>query len=353
MTDLDSGLSLNKIPALDGLRAIAVFLVIFYHFGFGFVPGGLGVLIFFTISGFLITWLLLKEDEKRGSVSLKRFYARRALRIFPAFYGYAILNLSALIVMSKAIDWPQAIAALLYVSNYYQAIMGDPGTGFSHTWSLAIEEQFYLIWPPLFVILVRKGRSLWAVPAILIFGAWVYRAILQFGFHVWQGYFYEAFDTRFDQLLVGCLLGIVLFKTRTHPGWGFLSRAIWLPFLTGALLLGSVVLEQHNGAGYRDSLGFIFNPLLTAALIPQLIALRGHWFVAWLHLRPVRYLGGISYSLYLYQQLVLHPVRHALSHYSIGVQLAGAIAALILISSASYQFIEKPFLRWKDRAFHA
>src|SRR5277367_3553464 len=79
MTALASGLSQPKIPGLDGLRAIAVFLVIFYHFGFPWAPGGLGVLIFFVISGFLITWLLLKEHEKRGSVSLRRFYARRAL----------------------------------------------------------------------------------------------------------------------------------------------------------------------------------------------------------------------------------------------------------------------------------
>ena len=82
---LISGLAEPQLPMIDGLRAIAVFLVIFYHFGFEFVPGGLGVLIFFVISGFLITWLLLKENRKRGGISLKRFYARRSLRIFPAF----------------------------------------------------------------------------------------------------------------------------------------------------------------------------------------------------------------------------------------------------------------------------
>jgi peptidoglycan/LPS O-acetylase OafA/YrhL len=353
MTALASGLSQPKIPALDGLRAIAVFLVILYHFGFPWAPGGLGVLIFFVISGFLITWLLLKEHEKRGSVSLSRFYARRALRIFPAFYCYAFLLLSVLLIFGKTINWPQAIAALLYVSNYYQAFNGDPGTGFSHTWSLAIEEQFYLVWPPMFVILVRKGKLLFAVPATMIVAAWIYRAILEFQFHVWQGYFYEAFDSRFDHLLVGCLLGIVLFKTRHYAAWGILNKLKWLPFLTVALLFGSVLLEERYGSDYRDSLSFIFNPLLTAMLIPQLIAFRGEWFAAWLQLRPVRYLGSISYSLYLYQQVVLHPVRQALSRFPLVVQLAGAIVALVLVSSASYKFVEAPFLRWKDRAFHA
>lgn len=353
MTDLASGLAEPKIPALDGLRAIAVFLVIFYHFGFVWVPGGLGVLIFFVISGFLITWLLLKEHEKRGTVSLRRFYVRRALRIFPAFYGYAILLLSVLLIFGKAVDWPQAIAALLYVSNYYQAFRGDPGTGFSHTWSLAIEEQFYLIWPPLFVFMVRKGKLLVVFPAALIVIAWIYRAVLQFWLHVWQGYFYEAFDARFDHLLVGCLLGIVLFKTRNNPAWSVLTRFKWLPFLTVALIFGSVALEARFGTDYRDSLGFLFNPLLTALLIPQLIAFRKEWFVAWLQWRPVRYLGGISYSLYLYQQLVLSPTRHVLSRLPLAVQLTCSLAVLIVAASASYIFIEKPFLRWKDRAFHA
>ena len=353
MTALNSGLSEKKIPCLDGLRAIAVFLVIFYHFGFEAVPGGLGVLMFFVISGFLITWLLLKEWDKRGTVSLTKFYARRALRIFPAFYGYAILCLIPLLALRKAVNWPQTVAALLYVNNYYQAITGDPGTAFSHTWSLGIEEQFYFIWPPLFLLLAGRTRWLFAVPAVLIVLEWIYRAVLQFTFHVWQGYFYEAFDARFDHLLIGCLLAIVLFYSRDNPAWEILTRGKWLLLPTTGLLFCSALLENHYGSTYRDSLGFILHPLLTAVMIPQVIAQRGHWMVAWLQVRPVKYLGGISYSLYLYQQVVLHPVRRALWQLPVAVQLLAAVAVLILVASASYQFIEKPFLQWKDRAFHA
>src|SRR5262252_264954 len=114
-SDLKSKLSLSHIPALDGIRAIAVFLVIFYHFGFLWVPGGLGVVIFFVLSGFLITWLLLKENEKYGDVSLKGFYQRRILRIFPAFYVYWTALVLLLLLKGKTVLWPHAISAFFYV----------------------------------------------------------------------------------------------------------------------------------------------------------------------------------------------------------------------------------------------
>ena len=147
---LASGLELKQIPALDGLRAIAAFLVVLYHGGIAVSPGGLGVLAFFVISGFLITWLLLDEQERHGGVSLRLFYVRRTLRIFPAFYVYWVLVV-ALSAIRHRVVWPQAIASLFYVNNYYQGLFGDPNTGLSHSWSLGVEEQFYLLWAPAFI----------------------------------------------------------------------------------------------------------------------------------------------------------------------------------------------------------
>lgn len=158
--DLDSKLSHSHIPALDGIRAVAVFLVIGSHFGFALVPGTQGVMIFFVLSGFLITWLLLKENERYGSVSLAGFYKRRTLRIFPAFYVYWLIVVTLLIGTGRAVPWPHAWSSLLYVSNYYSAINGDPNNGFSHTWSLAIEEQFYLLWPLVFLMLRANLRKM-------------------------------------------------------------------------------------------------------------------------------------------------------------------------------------------------
>jgi peptidoglycan/LPS O-acetylase OafA/YrhL len=114
---LKQSLSGSHLPALDGLRAVAVSLVILYHSGW-MIPGGLGVLIFFVLSAFLITWLMLKEAHRFGTVSLKQFYIRRSLRIFPAFYVFATLGLSALLFFHKHVVWPQVLAALTYWSNY-------------------------------------------------------------------------------------------------------------------------------------------------------------------------------------------------------------------------------------------
>ena len=352
-TPLHAGLRLHQLPTLSGLRAIAVFLVIFYHCGFEWVPGGLGVLMFFVISGFLITWLLLKENSRRGTVSLRRFYARRALRIGPAFYAYALLTLVLLKVLHKPIPWPSAVAALLYVENYMQAWYGDPGTGFSHTWSLAIEEQFYLLWPLLFLTIRTRLALLIRVPAAIIVTVWIYRAVLKFGLHVWQGYFYEAFDTRLDHLLIGCLLAVLLYSARDHRVWQLLCGRLWLAGVTVGLLVVSVMAENQYKDVYRDSVGFIVNPLLCAVLIPQLISLRDSWLVRWLEWPPVRYLGTISYSLYLYQQLVLTPVAKMLGRTPFALQVAGSVAFLIAVASASYFVIEKPFLRLKNSQFRA
>src|SRR5258708_39435641 len=123
--ELDSKLSRSYIPALDGLRAVAVFLVILSHFGLELVPGSHGVMIFFVLSGFLITWLLLKENDSKGTISLSSFYKRRTLRIFPAFYVYWLMMVALLVSTGRSVLWPHAWSALFYGSNYYSAILGD------------------------------------------------------------------------------------------------------------------------------------------------------------------------------------------------------------------------------------
>src|SRR5881628_2466461 len=137
----------THLPALDGLRAVAVFTVIVYHFGIAAVPGDLGVSAFFVLSGFLITWLLLREHAANGTVSLTRFYTRRVLRIFPAYYAF--LALSFAIDHLRHDPWSPALrnSAIVYLINYFNAFNGHPNTSIAHAWSLAIEEQFYLLWP--------------------------------------------------------------------------------------------------------------------------------------------------------------------------------------------------------------
>jgi peptidoglycan/LPS O-acetylase OafA/YrhL len=344
---LESGLSGKRLPALDGIRAVAVFLVIFYHAGIPGVPGGLGVLLFFVLSGFLITWLMLGEVERSRTVSLRKFYARRSLRIFPAFYAYAMFILSYALLRGRAVVWPQVVASLLYVNNYWQGLHGDPGTGFSHTWSLAVEEQFYLLWPAVFVMFCRNGRHLVRFLCVSIILVWVYRFLLVP--HVNQGYVYEAFDTRADSLLCGCLLAVVL----RHHIWIRFFRGLCsgpaMGVMTILLLMASSLAELLAGTDYRDRFGFAINSVLAAVLLTQAIALRATPLFAWLERRWVRYLGGISYSLYLWQQFAIPAAERALLPFGRGIAVVGETIACIAAASVSYFVIERPALRLKER----
>ena len=348
--NLESKLIHSHIPALDGLRAVAVFLVIIGHFGFVMVPGGHGVMIFFVLSGFLITWLLLKENERTGTISLGAFYKRRTLRIFPAFYAYWLMMVALLVATGRAVLWPHAWSALFYTSNYYSAINGDPNNGFSHTWSLAIEEQFYLLWPFLFLLLRGNLRRMTIFLAGLIGAVWIHRAILCYGFHIDQAYIYAAFDTRLDELMVGCLLAVLLKRGSLASVWRAISSNILLPVATIAALAISIYAGEAYIDRYRDVFGFAIEPLLFAILIVQMIALSSTRTWGWTEWRAVKFLGRISYSLYLYQQLTLHAVRHALEAYAVVVQLSAAIAVTIVLATISHYLIERPFLRLKSES---
>lgn len=327
---------------------MAVFLVIFFHAGLPF-PGGLGVLIFFVLSGFLITWLLLKEAARNGTISLQNFYIRRCLRIFPAFYVYSAVYLASAWALGKSILWPQAWAALLYVNNYYQGLHGDPNTGFSHTWSLSIEEQFYLLWPGIFLFCLRRRADLTKILAAGILFVWVYRMVLAFVLRVNHGYIYEAFDTRADSLMTGCLLAILLRKGKAEKMFTGLCKNSAVPLITVALLLGSVLLELKLGAVYRDSVGMSLNVILTAILIVQMIAFRESFGWEGLNWRWVRWLGLLSYSLYLYQQIAVRPAEKLATHLPAPLKLATIVAVVLACAVASYYVVEKPMLKLKER----
>jgi peptidoglycan/LPS O-acetylase OafA/YrhL len=344
--DLATSLNRPAIPSIDGIRAIAVLLVVFYHFGIPLVNGGLGVLIFFVISGFLITWLLLQEEKRWGNVSLKLFYLRRTLRIFPAFYAYwGLVVIGIGVILGKRILWPQAWASFFYVNNYYQALFGDPNTGLSHTWSLAVEEQFYLLWPPVFILLARNQRRT-VVLGIIIVTVWIHRIYLQLFAGGDQGYIYEALDTRADHLLIGCLLATLLHRGAWTRLWNALTAYSWSIWITlGMLAISSVIFAAPV---YRDTVGFIIDPILAAALIVQAIAFAGS-SARWLNWGAIAFLGRISYSIYLYQQIAMDPVKKLLASFPTPIRLTAAVGAVLVAASFSHFVIEKPFLKLKDR----
>lgn len=345
--DLQEKLHKSHIPALDGLRAIAVFLVIFYHFGFSRVPGGRGVTAFFVLSGLLITWLLLKENDKTGTISISSFYIRRVRRILPAFYCYCAVLIGLLLLKNHDIPWPHAWSSIFHTSNYYIALSGDPGNGFSHTWSLAIEEQFYILWPLAFLIWRKNPVRLTLYLVGIIGAVWLYRALLVFLFNVDQAYIYAAFDTRLDHLMVGCLLAVSLKRGLLRSFWKAVCSRVYLPLMTVVLLTASIFLGELFYDRYRDVFGFAVEPILFAVLVVQLVSLSSSWLWKWLEWPVLRYLGRISYSLYLYQQITLYPVRKVLASQPVILQLAAAIIFTVIVASASYYFVERPFLNLK------
>ncbi|MGI8497951.1 MAG: acyltransferase family protein [Gemmatimonadaceae bacterium] len=346
--NLEAGLAARHLSGLDGLRAIAAFLVVFYHAELPFVPAGAGVLAFFVLSGFLITRLMLLEEERSGTVSLRQFYLRRSFRIFPAFYAYYLLFIAIVSLRHRPLHVAQAISAFFYVNNYYQAIHGDPNTGLSHTWSLSIEEQFYLLWPLAFLLLKNNRRRFMAL-AIGVPSLWIYREILLFGFRVDQSYIYEPLDTRADHLLAGCFLAIALHEKRLGALWRVACASQAGILVTITLLIASVALRGViRVSDYRDSVEFILQPVLFAVLLTQLIASPRELVARPFNWAWMRYLGKISYSVYLYQQLIVHPVTSIVR----GSPAIGALAAAgvtIVAASCSYHFIEQPFLRLRER----
>lgn len=340
-------LNSGTIPGLDGIRALAVLLVIGNHFGFEWINGALGVLIFFVLSGFLITWLMLREMDKTGTVSLKNFYRRRVLRIFPAFYAFWLAGVGIYLVRGHPLDWGQAISAFFYFSNYWMGLVPSSCMLFPHTWSLSIEEQFYLLWPFLFLLGWKHPQRLpWLLGAAII-AVWIHRSVLFLGFGVQQEYIYRAFDTRLDHLAVGCLLAILLKRGTLDRFARAATRSIWLPVLTLAVLF--LAQAGHGSMAFTFTIGYAIEPLLTAIFLVQLI-----WFShdgLWrIFEHPVtRYLGRISYPLYLWQQLTLFTAKQMAAGLPVAVQFAFAVAVTVAFASASYFIVEKPFLKLKHR----
>ena len=335
--------SVGRIATLDGLRAVSIVLVLFSHVtGTRNFPSlahtewlaEAGVRTFFVISGFLITTLLVRERAKTGTISLRDFYVRRAFRIFPAFYVYigalAVLVMAGALVISTT-DFAYAIT---YAMNFHEHRSWYLG----HMWSLAVEEQFYLLWPALMIVLGTRRAVVFALGAIVV------APVLRVGaLVVWpslSGLTDQAFPFVFDSIAIGCVLAIL------RPGledWAPYRRLITAPWfwLVPLVLIPTLIIQRPI-----IDLGFS----TTAANIG--IALAIHRCVMTPDSRIGRvlerpalvWIGTLSYSLYVWQQPFLD--RHDLGWWAafpINLVLAVALAC------ASHYLIEKPCLRIGQR----
>lgn len=339
----------GRIPGLDGLRAIAVIMVMMAHAcqttGFPQLDiltaiarhGGLGVEIFFVISGFLITNLLLREIRRTQRVDLQAFYVRRSLRIFPAY----LCLLGTVFVVSQlgfaTISWRDWLAATTYTLNFVHRPAWEVG----HAWSLSIEEHFYLLWPLLLLLLgtVRSGRIAIGCLVFCFSARW----IVLFAFPQWSQMAELWTFTRLDTIAAGCLLALMAgneaWRDRLNSLCAFRGAVpVYLALLILAVGLCDLSGKLSVGVGYS------VNAVLIALLLWSILLrsdsrlgqfLEQDWLVA---------IGIRSYSIYLWQQLFLHPYRHdLLSSFPQNIVLAFGAACL------SYNLIELPALKLKSR----
>jgi peptidoglycan/LPS O-acetylase OafA/YrhL len=334
---------LGRVPALDGIRAAAAILVMFGHAGVpGFEGGGLGVEAFFTLSGFLITSLLVEELIETDRIRLRRFWLRRFVRLYPAMLVMTIAVAGLLTWMPPGTR-TGIQTTLLYYSNWQRALVGDVGA-LGHTWSLGIEEQFYLVWPLVLIALWMLDRSLRVAlwfSALAVVGIGVAKQIAIETGRVTTDRWYNGFDYRVDAILIGCLLAFAMHR-------GSLPRWIASPRSTAAAIVACLVIvfgREFWGATPATVRTIIC--CATAVLIAGLVSGPRCAAGSVLGSGPARWLGARSYALYLWH----YPICRAILDRGGGPwRTIVAIALSLIAAELSYRLVESPILALRDRS---
>lgn len=343
--------SSTYIPGLDGIRAVAFFIVFIAHsMPDKTLPGGFGVTIFFFLSGYLITTLLRTEAERTHTINLKRFYLRRLLRIFPPCYlTVAIVSaLAAFGLVYNTESYESLIAAFLYWSNYWNILgWGNLPAGMGVLWSLAVEEHYYLLFPPLvawFVWRSASRRSQAAVLLSLCAGALAWRCVRALYFHSpWEN-IYEGTDTRFDSILYGCVLAIV-----ANPRFG--DRIEWpkkhasLLAIAGAGLLA--ITFAYRDPFFRETFRYTLQGIALAPIFFLVSLPEQRFLTRCLEWRILRWLGQLSYTMYLIHHTLFHHFYH---YYRPNLLLVlGILAATVAYAQAMRSLVELPIQRARAR----
>jgi peptidoglycan/LPS O-acetylase OafA/YrhL len=350
---------LGQVPGFDGLRGIAVIIVLVAHMEVILpiptllvVPGGTVSLdSFFVLSGFLITTLLLREQSISGRVDKFAFYKRRALRLLPALVavliGQAIFAFLSGVAFHE--EYTSVLSVLFYYSNWKLALNstafgGNIAPGLQHMWSLSFEEQFYLIWPWVTIVFLTVNRRLRQVIPILlalIAIVAVHRAFMYHGITTWYPDFVRT-DTRADSILIGCLLAHIWVRRR-EPTRG-VKLAAWI---AAAFLLACLPLANLTGPFlYRGGLVLID----VACAILLLGILQGGWAGRrFFELKPLVIIGTVSYGLYLWHLPVYFAVKYYGQGWPDAVRVIVALGVTVALTILSWFLLERPALRWKAR----
>ncbi len=337
--------SLGFVPSLDGVRGLAVILVVAYHGGwFGLHGGFVGVDVFFVLSGFLITRLLLDEHARTGHVSLKNFYIRRALRLFPALAALV----GGIWLAAALLDLPEieenlvsrSLWAISYVANWRDVVTQTNGGPFGHLWSLSVEEQFYAVWPLIVVAVLRRhgARGVRVGAAAIYLVAMPVTLIRSWGGASRVDLYFATHSHGLVLLIAGSFLGASpqLLEALTRET---ARRLLWL----GVLGIGALALLPNYDNPLHPSLGYVPVTAFSLALVAGAVAHPEAIVLSW---RPLRRIGASSYGIYLWH-LPMFAIAGIIAP-SIDVKIR-IIVGTAIATVISHVLIERPAMRYKHR----
>ncbi|HTB66636.1 MAG TPA: acyltransferase [Steroidobacteraceae bacterium] len=365
---------MKHLESLDGIRAIAIAMVMCYHFGY-FAPGWIGVQLFFTLSGYLITGILLRNKNRPLGVYLGTFFWHRALRILPLLWFFLII--AAIVYVATGVpttfrsDWPWLLG---FLGNFARLRSTDLAPPLVHIWSLAVEQQFYLVWP-LAVYFLPTTLFRRFIVCLLLFTPLVRLAVFQatvllgHDAEVAGKVVYVLPFTQLDAFATGAAIAVFSLEQLPNSGRRFLAALI----ATGALGAAVLAAENYSGQGaFVGSLGYAmyllqshgyvwgYSMLNLLAMLAMICALRRAAWLRFLESATLTWVGRISFGMYVYHlplllageaamaKLVPHP--DALMRAAF---FAIWMCAVLLVSTLSYRWIEAPFLAMKNRGWIA
>jgi peptidoglycan/LPS O-acetylase OafA/YrhL len=375
--DAPTAVTGKNLPALTGLRGVAVAAVVAYHLQLGWASGGyLGVDLFFVLSGFLITTLLLEEWVGKRRIDLVAFWGRRARRLLPALF-LVVGALALYLLLNAAFGGPganalvdlsglraEALATLLYFNNWhliyahqsYFAQFSTPSP-LQHTWSLAIEEQFYLIWPPVLLVLLHLARRAWRHAGVLLAAALGLASTIAMAVLFQPGVdpsrVYYGTDTRLFDLMAGAAIAFVA-ASRPQPGLSARRTLHVAAPLAGAGLVVFWVVAGTPAGLPKDYMfrgGFLVCALLAAVVVADARLVEPGRLSRLLALRPVYFVGAISYGMYLWHwPVIVYLTADRTGLAPVPLDLA-RIGATLALSTASYYLVERPIRRARLRGW--
>ncbi|VFR16767.1 acyltransferase 3 [plant metagenome] len=338
------------LPALDGLRAASILLVMLSHAWLGeIIPGGLGVTVFFFISGFIITRLMLSEHARDGGIDIQAFYVRRLFRLMPALYVFVAVSAISLWLSGAPVPWQDVAAALFYFSNYWNicdcfdsSVMASP---LSITWSLAVEEHYYFVFPLLFAVLAPRGAWLTRVIVGALFAVLAWRIWLASGMDAQMlsgKRIYMGTDTRVDSIFYGAAFSLL---TTDRPGLrAFLGRPA--VFVAGIALMLATLL--YRDPFFRETLRFSLQGI-ALALMFQYLVFGQNLFSRILASRPLVHVGLISYSLYLYHWLVFVLLDTWIPDWPLALRIGLLVVLSFGAAHLSWRHVERIGLALRER----